>query len=177
MVIGTTGWHDHSNEILELFRNRKSSCVYGSNFSIGAQVFFRIVRRAARLMNGFPAYDVGIHELHHNQKIDAPSGTARTIGNILLSYLQRKSVLRSSNDGHPIRPEQLDISSSRIGKIFGTHSVLFQSETDEIELIHRVHNRSGFAGGAVYAAELIREFTGIYSFEELVFEKTIHSLS
>lgn len=173
IVEGTTGWHEQKKEILELVREKNATLVYGNNFSIGAQMFFRIVRRAARLMNMFPDYDVAIHETHHTKKKDAPSGTALTLANSILSHLQRKNSIATNVSTDIIKPNEIGISSSRIGNVVGNHTVLFHSGADEIELTHRAHSRSGFAFGAVYAAELTQEFSGVFSFEELVFEKTI----
>lgn len=135
-------------------------------------MFFRIVRNAAELMNAFPDYDVAIHETHHTKKKDSPSGTAITIAEEILSQLKNKSTIKRNDDQSIIAPHEIGISSSRIGTVFGNHSVLFHSPADEIELIHRAHNRSGFALGAVFAAELTQKISGIYSFEELVFEKS-----
>lgn len=174
IVEGTTGWQEQKKEIIEFVRQRNGSLVYGNNFSVGAQMFFRIVRRAARLMNAFPNYDVGIHEVHHSKKKDAPSGTALTLGNVILSHMDRKEVLKHGVNDSPINQNEIGISSARIGKVFGTHSVLFHSETDEIELTHRAHSRAGFAHGAILAAELILDFRGVYSFDQLVFEKSLH---
>lgn len=172
LVLGTTGWHRQKQEIIELVRGNGGTLVYGNNFSVGAQMFFRIVRRAARLMNSFAEYDVGIHETHHIKKKDIPSGTAVTLSQILLSQMQRKRSVHDPHDPLPLKPEEISVASSRIGAVIGEHSVLFQSLSDEIELVHRAHNRNGFASGAVLAAELALEFPGIHAFEELIFEKT-----
>lgn len=172
LVEGTTGWHDQKTELLELVRSRKGTLVHGNNFSIGAQMFFRIVRRAARLMNSFSEYDVSIHETHHTKKKDAPSGTALTLAHLLTSHMNRKTSVKDQTDPSNIQPNEISITSARLGSVFGDHRLLFHSPSDEIELIHRAHNRSGFASGAVLAAELTQEFKGVFSFEEIVFEKS-----
>lgn len=172
LVEGTTGWQDEKKEILEIVRENKGTLVYGNNFSVGAQMLFRLVRRAARLMNAFQEYDVAIHETHHIKKKDAPSGTALTLAQIVCSHMHRKTTVKRQTDTTPILPNELTVTSSRIGTVAGTHSLLFHSPADEIEIVHRAHNRTGFASGAVLAAELTQEFTGVFSFEELVFEKS-----
>lgn len=172
LVEGTTGWQDQKKEILDCVRNKNGTMVYGNNFSVGAQMFFRIVQQASQLMDSFTEYDVAIHETHHTKKKDAPSGTALTIGDIILSHLQRKTAMKKQSESTVIQPNEISISSTRIGAVPGTHSVMFNSVADEIELTHRAYNRTGFAFGAVLAAELIQNFSGVFSFEELVFEKS-----
>ncbi|MFA5834895.1 MAG: 4-hydroxy-tetrahydrodipicolinate reductase [Bacteroidota bacterium] len=174
LVEGTTGWQHQQKDIFDLVRRNNGSIIYGNNFSVGAQMFFNIVRRAAEMMNTFSEYDVAIHETHHIQKKDAPSGTALTLSQILLSSMNRKTTVKDQFDTSVIQSNQIGISSTRIGNVSGTHSVLFHSPADEIELVHRAHNRTGFALGAVLAAELTQNFPGIFSFEELIFEKSIH---
>ncbi len=176
LIEGTTGWHDKKEEILRIVKKNGGTMVYGSNFSVGAQIFFRIVQKAAQLMDAFPDYDVAVHETHHAQKKDAPSGTAITVANSIISALKRKTEIRKDFQSGAIKGNELGVSSARIGKVFGTHSVLFHSEVDEIEITHRAHSRVGLALGAVLAAELVQNFSGIYSFEELVFEKTFQQL-
>lgn len=172
LIEGTTGWQHQRNDILSAVKKQNGTLIYGNNFSIGAQIFFRIIRNAAKLMDGFTDYDVSIHETHHVKKKDAPSGTAVTIAQEILSQLNRKSTIKKNNDLSIITPNEIAISSSRIGTVYGNHSVLFHSPADEIELIHRAHNRSGFAQGALLAAELTQTISGIHSFEELIFEHT-----
>lgn len=173
LIEGTTGWHHYKSEIFSAVKGHNGTFIYGNNFSIGAQMFFRIVRNAAKLMDPFVAYDVSIHETHHSKKKDSPSGTAVTIAEEIISQLNRKSTIKNNNDLSIIASNEIGISSSRIGTVFGNHSVFFHSPADEIELIHRAHNRSGFAQGALLAAELTQTVKGIHSFEELIFEQTI----
>jgi len=176
LVEGTTGWQDKKEEILNTIKKNNGTMVYGNNFSVGAQMFFRIIQKAAQLMNAFPEYDVGIHEIHHTQKKDAPSGTAITAANSIMSVLKRKTAIKKDFQSGVIKENEIGISSARVGKVFGVHSVLFHSEVDEIEITHKAHSRTGFAAGAVLAAELIQGFSGVYSFEELVFERALQHL-
>lgn len=172
LIEGTTGWHEQKKDILFRVKEHNGTLIYGNNFSIGAQLFFRIVRNAAQLMNAFSDYDVAVHETHHTKKKDSPSGTAITIANEILSQIERKSSLKKSDDRSIITPEELGITSTRIGSVFGNHSVLFHSPADEIEFVHRAHNRSGFALGAVLAAEMTQHISGIFSFEEIIFDQS-----
>ncbi len=174
LIEGTTGWQRQKTEILAAAQQGHGTLIYGNNFSVGVQLFFRIIRESARLMNSFDEYDAGIHEIHHTRKKDAPSGTAATIAQILTEQLQRKASVKNPLDDSPILPHEINIASSRIGSVIGTHSVLFHSLSDEIELVHRAHHRSGFAAGAVRAAEMTRNVKGVYSFEELL-ERSIFS--
>jgi 4-hydroxy-tetrahydrodipicolinate reductase len=167
LVIGTTGWQEMKEEVLETARKRNGTLIYGNNFSVGAQMFFAVVRAAARLMNDFPEYDTAIDETHHVRKKDAPSGTALTLAQILIRELDRKKSILAPVTGM-ILPEQIGISSTRIGNASGTHTVRFRSAADEIELVHRAFDRSGFAAGAVLAAELTQRYPGIHAFDELI---------
>ncbi len=173
LVEGTTGWQGQKDQLLAKVAALNGTVIHGNNFSIGAQMFFRIVREASMLMDHFPEYDTAVHETHHTKKKDAPSGTAITLANIILENLKRKQSVNTDLNSAPIRPEELNISSTRIGNVFGDHSVLYHSSADEIELVHRAHNRSGFAYGAVIAAERTKEFKGICSFDKLIFNSSI----
>ena len=173
LIEGTTGWHAKKEELLASALSLKGTVIYGNNFSVGAQMFFRIVHEAARLMDRFPDYDVSIHETHHTRKKDSPSGTAVTLAQHIIDSMRRKSTVNSDLNTSAIRPEEISIASSRVGSVFGMHSVLFHSMADEIELIHRAHDRSGFAYGAVLAAEMTKDFRGICSFEKLLFNPSL----
>lgn len=173
LVVGTTGWQQERELVLEIVRKNNGTMIYGNNFSVGAQLFFTIIRTAARLVNAFDAYDVALQEIHHVKKKDAPSGTALSLVQIIIEEIERKRSVVSPVTG-TIVPDQVGISSTRVGTVSGIHSVLFHSSADEIELVHRAHNRSGFASGAVLAAELTQRYTGIHSFDELITTLTFH---
>lgn len=168
VVVGTTGWDRHVDEVRQLVAAAQGRVLYGSNFSVGVNLFFRIVRAAAQLLNGFPMYDAALFEAHHNRKADAPSGTAVTLASILLEQLDRKTELCAGNPTGRIDPAALHVSSQRVGAVVGTHTVTFDAEADTIELTHRARNRSGFALGALLAAEwLVGQPPGFYRFEEI----------
>lgn len=168
VVVGTTGWLDHLPELTRLAEERNGRIVYASNFSIGVNIFFRLVREAGRLMNDQKIYDAAVHEIHHVRKADSPSGTALTIARILLEELDSKSAILADASHGAIPPETLHVSSQRLGQTIGTHKVAFDSEADTIELEHRAKNRSGFALGALYAARwIMAQPPGVYRFEEI----------
>jgi 4-hydroxy-tetrahydrodipicolinate reductase len=169
VVVGTTGWLDEIETVRRAVEEHGGRVVYGSNFSIGVNVFFKLARLAAGLINGQSMYDAAVHEIHHVRKADSPSGTALQAARILLEELDRKSEILSGPAMGRIDPAQLHVSSQRLGETVGTHIVSFDSEADTIELAHRAKNRAGFAHGALWAARWItgRE-PGLYRFEEIV---------
>jgi len=154
LVVGTTGWLGRLEEVRALVEKRKGRLVYGANYSVGVQLFYKIVAEAARLMDGFPQYDVAGFEAHHNQKADSPSGTAKTLASIILSNVKRKKALVGDclAERKP-DPAELHFASLRVGSVPGTHTVMFDSLPDTIELSHVARSREGFARGAVMAAE------------------------
>jgi 4-hydroxy-tetrahydrodipicolinate reductase len=129
--------------------------------------FFRIARYAASLMNGTMEYDPYIHEVHHRQKVDSPSGTALQLGKILLNGIERKREILTTPPDGKISPEMLHISSTRAGTVAGTHTVGFDSEADFIELTHVAKNRRGFALGALAAARWLRGRKGIFTMDDV----------
>lgn len=168
-VEGTTGWHHEKEKVLDLVARHDGTMVYGSNFSIGAQVFFRIVESASQRLDRFPEYDAWIHETHHAQKKDVPSGTALSIGEIIISNMERKRTIAPLNGSAGESPDALKISSARTGTVPGSHEVIFRSGFDEIMLVHRVLDRTVFAEGAMQAAEVIPDLGGIHCFDDIVF--------
>lgn len=173
IVVGTTGWHEHLPRVRALVEQTSGALVYASNFSVGANLYLRIVREAARMFDAYEEYDAAVHEVHHRLKKDAPSGTARTIAELLVASLARKQAVLPVAGGmtRPIAPGELCVSSTRVGSVFGTHTVTFSSESDDIELTHRAHNRKGFAHGAVLAAEWVQGRRGLFTAEDVFFPR------
>lgn len=156
MVIGTTGWYDRIDKVKWLVKKSKIGLIYGSNFSIGANIFFQIVGFASSLFAKFGNYDVAGYEIHHTAKKDSPSGTAKKLAEIIMKNFPKK--------------KELNFAALRTGRFFGYHEVIFDSVADEIKLSHSAHSRRGFAEGAILAAEFIKGKKGFYSFDE-VFKK------
>ncbi len=153
IVIGTTGWQKDSDEVKRIVDESGIASVVASNFSLGVNLFISTVEKAAKLFGQFEGFDCAVLELHHNQKADAPSGTAIAIGNsILENFPAKKKIIPGLPEGR-IAKEELQVNSIRVGSEFGTHSVFFDSENDRIELTHTSRGRRGFALGAVIAAE------------------------
>lgn len=165
-VIGTTGWYKNIEEIEKMVKKYKKGVIYGSNFSIGANIFFQIVANAAKLLGQFD-YDVAGFEVHHTGKKDSPSGTAKKISDIIIKNMPGKKRLQAETLQRQITKEELHFASVRTGRYFGRHEIFFDSVADEIKLTHDAHNRLGFAKGAVYAAEFIKGKRGLYSFEDV----------
>ncbi len=168
IVVGATGWYDRLDEVRGWFD--RSALLYAQNFSIGVNVFYRIVRQAARTMNGLPGYDVWIEELHHREKVDSPSGTAFRLGQILLEELERKKTTVEGSPEGKIPPGALQIASLRAGHAAGVHTVGFDSKADYIELKHVARSRRGFAEGAVAAARWVRGRQGVFTMDDVQFE-------
>ena len=166
IVVGTTGWQDHLQSVKELVIKNQIGLIYASNFSLGVNIFFHLVKTAAQMMDKFEDYDAFIQEIHHKNKIDSPSGTALTMGQIVLEHLRRKKELLNETSHTKIRPEQLHISSTRSGLVVGTHTLAFDSAADMIELKHTAKNRSGMALGTLFAAEWIRGKKGLFTMDD-----------
>lgn len=171
VVVGTTGWYDRIEEIRETCEAGEHSLLYGSNFSVGVNIFFYINKLLAKAIQPYKQYDVQVEEIHHTQKLDAPSGTAITIAEGILENSEvKKSWVNNivGEEGEVIpKNDQLLIESHRLEDVPGTHTVLYSSEVDQIEFKHTAHNRSGFALGAVIAAEWLQDKTGFFNVKEM----------
>lgn len=167
-VIGTTGWYDKLDQYKADTLAANGSCVWGSNFSIGMQTFYRIIENAGRFIDKIDEYDISVHEIHHRRKKDSPSGSAIAIANLLLDSIERKTEIEEETCHEQIDKSSIHVSSSRLGSVTGTHTVYFDSMADTIELTHRARNRSGFAKGALVAAKWIAGRKGFYSFNQVI---------
>ncbi|MFM7511735.1 MAG: 4-hydroxy-tetrahydrodipicolinate reductase [Bacteroidota bacterium] len=165
IVCGTTGWTHALPAIQAQCKNLNGSMVYASNFSIGVNLFFELNKKLAALMAPHPQYEVILEEIHHTQKKDAPSGTALTLAEQILHHNKKKKQWVNDISDNP---EDLEIISQRIDPTPGTHSVKYASVVDDIEIIHTAHNRTGFAAGAVLAANFIKDKKGIYTMKEVL---------
>ncbi len=168
IVVGTTGWYDKLERVKKIVKDNKIGFLYAPNFSLGVNIFAQIVSHAAHLMDRYTQYDAAVMERHHRAKVDSPSGTALTIASGILQGMKRKTEILSETSHGQIKPHQLHVASSRFGSVTGTHAVVFDSEADSIELIHTARNRSGFALGAVVAAEWLKGKKGFYTMRDVI---------
>jgi len=154
VVVGTTGWMNHLGEVRRLVEERRVGLVYSSNYSIGVNVFFRLMEVAASQFQNYSDYDPWIYEMHHRAKVDAPSGTA----------LKLQQILQKAYSGR-----EISTASNRAGAVPGIHTVGFDSEADTLTFTHTARSRSGFASGALHAAEWVLGKKGVYEFSEVLF--------
>jgi len=163
VVSGTTGWLEHFDEMVALCNEKQGGFISSSNFSLGVNIFFELNEYLAKIMAQFDSYKVTMEEIHHTQKLDAPSGTAISLA---------KGVIENSNYANwtleEAKSNEIHIEAKRIGDVPGTHTVTYDSIVDSIELKHTAHNREGFALGAVIAAEWLAGKTGIYNMKDVL---------
>lgn len=177
VVSGSTGWMtEHKAEVEELTRDGKQTLFWASNFSIGVAVFSAVNKYLARIMNGFPQYEVQMEETHHVHKLDAPSGTAITLAEDIIDRVDRKKKwvkgFQHAADGtesgsNEVAADELPIASIRRDEVPGIHSVCYDSEADKITITHDAHSRKGFALGAVLAAEYTRGHEGLLTITDM----------
>lgn len=168
VVVGTTGWNAALEEVRSLVEQHSSALLHGANFSIGMNIFNRIVAYASELYDKFPAYDVWGVEMHHNQKADSPSGTAIQLAETVLANSSHKTKPIYSMLDRRIQPDELHFASVRGGKIPGRHIIGFDSEEDSITLEHSARSRACFAAGALQAANWIIGKQGLFTFNEMM---------
>ncbi len=167
IVIGTTGWQDSKDKVQKLITKNDVGLVYGSNFSIGMNLFFKIIEQATKIMN-VDDYDPYGLEMHHNKKKDSPSGTAKVLSEIILKNINSKTTTQFEKLDRKIRDEEFHFTSVRSGNIPGTHLIGFDSAEDIIELKHTARNREGLALGAIKAAKWIYHKKGCFNFKNVI---------
>ena len=163
IVSGTTGWLNSYDTVVELCQKRNGSLIYASNFSVGVNLFFNISEYAAKLMSAWKEYDVSIHEIHHLEKKDAPSGTAISLAEGVLKYSDKKDWELDSSEENI-----LNVTAKRENDVKGTHLVNYTSDIDTISLKHEAHSRDGFALGAILAAEWLQNKKGVFSMQDVL---------
>lgn len=166
VVCGTTGWLDQKPAIEKVATQHNTAFLYGSNFSLGVNLFFALNEQLSNLMKNFTEYTVQLEEIHHTHKKDAPSGTAITLAEGIIKNDHRFSGWKLEET----QGDELGIFAIREDEVPGTHSVFYKSEVDEIEIKHTAFNRNGFALGAVIAAEWILGKTGNFSMKDVLFK-------
>ena len=164
-VCGTTAWLDQLDEAKSLALEHQTAFLYASNFSLGVNLFFEINRFVSKLLSKYPQYHVSMEEIHHTQKKDSPSGTAVTLAEqILAEHPQKKHWVNNES----IQPEALIIRSHREDPAPGTHAIAWDSDIDSIEIKHTAHSRTGFAAGALMAAEFLVNKKGIFTMNDVL---------
>jgi 4-hydroxy-tetrahydrodipicolinate reductase len=164
VISGTTGWLEHYDEMLALCKEKNGAFIYGSNFSLGVNIFFELNEYLAKIMSKFDSYTVEMEEIHHTQKLDAPSGTAISLAKGVIENSSKYTEWTLENP----ESNQIHIEAKRIGTVPGTHTVTYNSSVDAIEIKHTAHNREGFALGAVIAAEWIIGKQGIFTMKDVL---------
>lgn len=169
VISGTTGWLDHMEEVKAHCHAKNGAFLYASNFSIGVNLFFQLNKLLTKLMAPQGLYTPSLEEIHHTEKLDAPSGTAITLANGLLeNYPEKKTWSLSPTDS-----DQLGISAKRIDKVPGTHAISWDSTVDTIEIKHTAHSRKGFVVGALLAAEWIISKKGCFGMEDVLSDSSM----
>lgn len=164
VVSGTTGWLQDFDKAVESCKENASAFIYASNFSLGVNIFFELNRKLADMMKGFPEYQPSIEEVHHTQKLDAPSGTAITLAEDIISGSVKTDWTLNTPEEN-----ELPITAKRIENVPGTHKVSYESAIDTINIEHIAHSRDGFALGAVIAAEWLVNKKGVFSMKDVLF--------
>ena len=165
VVSGTTGWLDDYGAITELCQNKNGAFLYASNFSLGVNIFFELNKKLAQLINQTDGYRVEVEEIHHTQKLDAPSGTAITLTQDIIANTHYNNWVLMPDE---VTENDIPITAKRIEKAPGTHSITYTSVVDKISIEHEAFSRQGFALGAVIAAEWLIGKKGVFSMKDVL---------
>ncbi len=168
IVAGTTGWYGDVDKIKTLVQKSGNAFLYASNFSLPTQIFWKVIEQASCMMNKVEGMDVMLRETHHNMKKDAPSGTALTTAQKILAGFTKKNKIVDTKLDRVIEPNELHVSSTRGGFVFGEHEVWFDGPNDSVRIIHTAKSRDGFAAGAVLAAQWLVGKPGFHTIDDLL---------
>ena len=164
VISGTTGWYQDYDKVTELCKEKNGAFIAATNFSLGVNIFFELNENLAKMMANLKEYDCSIEEIHHTEKLDAPSGTAITLAEGIIKNTDKKEwELNVTNSG-----DSLPIIAKRIPNVSGTHAINYKSQIDTLEIKHTAHNREGFALGAVIAAEWLLDKKGVYTMKNVL---------
>jgi 4-hydroxy-tetrahydrodipicolinate reductase len=164
IISGTTGWLDNYNKAVKLCNEKNGAFLYASNFSLGVNIFFEINRQLAKIMNNHPEYLIKMKEIHHIEKIDAPSGTAITLAESII----KETDYQKWSLNKDYKENEISIEAQRLSDKTGTHEVIYKSDIDEIKIKHAAVNREGFGLGAVVAAEWLVGKKGVFSMKDVL---------
>ena len=164
VISGTTGWLDKYDDIVALCKEKDGAFISATNFSLGVNIFFELNEKLAEMMASLKEYNISIEEIHHTEKLDAPSGTAITLAEGILKNTDKKDWQLNVTNSE----DSLPIVSKRISEVSGTHAITYTSSVDTLEIKHTAHNREGFALGAVVAAEWLLDKKGVYTMKDVL---------
>lgn len=166
-VCGTTGWLDDYRKAVDICDDHQGSFIYASNFSLGVNLFFELNQHLAQMMQKFQnEYGVSVEEIHHTEKLDKPSGTAKTLAEQILPYSERENWYLREDERK--KENAIPVEAKRIKDVYGTHNIKYSSQIDEIKIEHTAFSRKGFALGAVIAAEFLQDKKGVFSMKDVL---------
>ncbi len=171
IVIGTTGWYEQMDEVRKIAEDNNIGVLWSANFSIGVNMYFKIIEEASKLINEYDEYDIWGNELHHNNKVDSPSGTAKEIAKILLENIDRKTEVVYDKLDRKINPNEIHFSSTRGGPVNFSHTLGFDSASDTITLTHNARDRGGYALGSIKGAEWLEGKKGFFNMKDFLNNK------
>ncbi|TYC10657.1 4-hydroxy-tetrahydrodipicolinate reductase [Bizionia gelidisalsuginis] len=164
IVSGTTGWLDKYNDAVALCKDKDGAFIYASNFSLGVTIFFELNKTLAKMMSNLKEYTIDLEEIHHTQKLDAPSGTAITLAESIIDNHQKYTQWKLDSNAE----NTVSISAKRLDNVPGTHRIKYVSAVDTLEIKHTAHSREGFALGAIVAAEWLVDKTGVFTMKDVL---------
>lgn len=168
IIIGTTGWYDNFDQLTTLCKKSDGAMLHATNFSLGVNLFFALNKQLAKLMNNHPSYACSVKEIHHTEKVDAPSGTGISIAEQIIGETESLTQWENVAPNDLQHNSSLALESERLPNVPGTHEVIYENEIDKIEISHTAHSRKGFALGSVIAAEWIKDKTGVFTMNNVL---------